>query len=55
MMQDDFAYLAVDDDEKEVLGQFRAKIIELDRVQRLQDPKNPNQSYAMELDTSCMR
>jgi len=55
MMQDDFTYLAVDDGEKEVLAQFRAKIFEMDRVQRLQDPKNPNQSYATELDTSCMR
>jgi len=55
MMKDDFGYLANTDEEKQALNRFRNKILELDQVQRLEDPKNPNQSYATELDTSCMR
>jgi hypothetical protein len=55
MLQDDFAYLATTDEERLALCKFRVKIFELDAEQRRQDPNNPNQSYATELDTSCMR
>jgi len=55
MMKDDFQYLGSDDVEKQVLKTFREKILALDAQQRLKDPNNPNQSYACDLDTSCMR
>jgi len=55
MMKDDFGYLANTDQERESLEIFKNKIYELDQAQREKDPNNPNESYATELDTSCMR
>jgi len=55
MLQDDFLYLCETLDERKAYLQFRKRIFEFDAIQRKRDPDNPNESYATELDSSCMR
>jgi len=55
MLQDDFLYLCTTTKERLAYLKFRKRIFEFDAIQRERDPNDLLESYAMELDSSCMR